>query len=78
MEVFTAISLLSRSALRKGNESLAFKESAESITRLTINADLFTSRSNNCRNHTDFQKNPGRVLIPETEKRTTALSRACG
>lgn len=56
IEAFTAISLLSRSALWKGNESLAFKERAESITRLTINADLFMSRSNNCGNHTDFQK----------------------
>lgn len=55
-----------------------FKERAESITRLTINADLFVTRSNNCRNHTDFQKSLGRVLSPEMEKRTRALARARG
>lgn len=55
-----------------------FKERAESVTRLTINADLFVTRSSNCRNHTDFQKCLGRVLSPEMEKRTTALARAHG
>ena len=47
VEALAAISSLSSSALWKGSKSLAFKKRAESITRLSINADLFMSRSNN-------------------------------
>lgn len=49
----------------KATESCVFKEMVESIVRLTKNAGLFMTQSNNCRQHNGFQKALSEFSLPE-------------